>query len=111
MTEEELQSKPLVRVLRIVEYIGTLEAVTRTLERSVTTKCVEGLVIRTATLGMTPEILDGADREDGLNRIIAKMAEWRLAEQQTTVTGPAPVVVGQKPMVNLGHPAFGGLVK
>jgi hypothetical protein len=55
-----------VRVLRIIEYVGTREEVDRVVETSVhgTRRVSDKLFIRAATIGSYPEILIQTDTED-----------------------------------------------
>lgn len=54
------QSQDLVRVLRIIEYTGPRKRVERQIQESLhgTKNCGFGLVIRAATIGTYPEILN-----------------------------------------------------
>lgn len=52
----------IVRVFRIIEYVGTREWVEKTVSLSIQgQKVVDGNTIKAATLGMYPEILTGKD--------------------------------------------------
>ena len=54
-------SMDTVRVLRIVEISGPRDRVEETVARSVTYKNINGLIIRAATIGAYPEILEASN--------------------------------------------------
>ena len=58
--EERAMSEEIVRVLRVIEYVGPRSRVERTVEGSIqgTRDCGNGLKIRTATVGSFPELLN-----------------------------------------------------
>ena len=50
-----------IRVLRVIEYIGPRDEVEEQVARSIhgTRRCDKGMIIKAATVGSYPEILDG----------------------------------------------------
>ena len=60
-----------VRVLRVIEYIGTREAVERVIARSIhgVKKVDNNLEIRAATIGIYPEILENLSEDKGENHV------------------------------------------
>lgn len=60
-----------VRVLRVIEYIGTREAVERVIARSIhgVKKVDNNLEIRAATIGIYPEILENLIEDKGENHV------------------------------------------
>lgn len=61
-----MSEQDTVRVLRIVEYVGPRSRVEETVARSIhgTKEVGNGLVIRAATIGAYPEILDVAQNTE-----------------------------------------------
>jgi len=55
-------AEDIIRVLRVIEYVGTRDRVEQTVTDSIhgTKDCGQGLTIRAATIGEFPEVLEKA---------------------------------------------------
>jgi len=66
-------AEDIIRVLRVIEYVGPRDRVEETVASSVhgTKDCGLGLTIRTATIGEFPEVLEKASTKKTIFKVTA----------------------------------------